>query len=142
MPVLKSLSFAALPKPTTDATQVRREKLIGRLEEQKALLDNPNLIRTIQRSIKENGEKRIVSKQHKVRPWWRSDSAGQLFMSIRFGGRPVEFEKGKSAVSVPSKEKLPTVITTLIEAVRAGELDDVLAQASKGRGFLKNRKAA
>lgn len=142
MPVLKSLSFAALPKPPSDATQVRREKLIGRLEEQKALLDNPNLIRTVQRSVKENGEKRIVSKQHKVRPWWRADSGGQLFMSIRFGGRPVEFEKGKSAISVPSKEKLPTVITTLIEAVRAGELDDVLAQASKGRGFLKNKKAA
>ena len=63
-------------------------------------------------------------------------------MSIRFGGRPVEFEKGKSAVSVPSKEKLPAVITTLIEAVRAGELDDILAQASRGRGFLKTRKAA
>ena len=63
-------------------------------------------------------------------------------MSIRFGGRPVEFEKGKSAVSVPSKDKLPTVITTLIEAIRAGELDDILALASRGRGFLKAKKAA
>ena len=142
MPVLKSLSFAALPKPASDPSLIRREKLIGRLEEQKSLLDNPNLIRTTQRSVKENGEKRIVSKQHKVRPWWRADTAGHLFMSIRFGGRPVEFEKGKSAVSVPSKDKLPVVITTLIEAVRAGELDDVLAQASKGRGFLKGKKAA
>lgn len=142
MPVLKSLSFAPLPKTATDATQVRREKLIDRLEEQKALLDNPNLVRTTHRSVKENGEKRIVSKQQKVKPWWRADTTGQLFMSIRFGGRAVEFEKGKSAVSVPSKEKLPTVITTLIEAIRAGELDDVLAQASKGRGFLKGRKAA
>jgi hypothetical protein len=42
-------------------------------------------------------------------------------MSVRFGGRVVEFEKGKSAVAVPSKEKLATVITTLIEAARAGE---------------------
>jgi len=141
MPVLKSLSFTTLPKPATDPVQIRRAKLISRLEEQKALLDDPNLIRTTQRTVKEGDEKRIVSKQQKVRPWWRIDSTGHLFMSIRFGGRPVEFEKGKSAVSVPSKEKLPAVITTLIEAVRAGELDDILSQASRGRGFLKGRKA-
>jgi len=142
MPVLKSLSFTVLPKPATDPVQIRRAKLISRLDEQKALLDNPNLIRTVQRAVREGDEKRIVSKQQKVRPWWRTDSAGHLFMSIRFGGRPVEFEKGKSAVSVPSMDKLPAVITTLIEAVRAGELDDVLAHASKGRGFQKAKKAA
>ena len=50
MPVLKSLSFTALPKPATDPVHIRRAKLIGRLEEQKALLDDPNLIRTIQRN--------------------------------------------------------------------------------------------
>jgi len=142
MPVLKSLSFTALPKPANDPVHIRRAKLIARLEEQKVLLDDSNLIRTVQRTVKEGGEKRIVAKQQKVRPWWRTDSAGHLFMSIRFGGRPVEFEKGKSAVSVPSKDKLATVITTLIEAVRAGELDDILSQASRGRGFLKARKAA
>lgn len=142
MPVLKSLSFATLPKPATDPIHIRRAKLISRLEEQRALLDDPNLIRTTQRTVKEGGEKRIVTKQQKVRPWWRIDSSGHLFMSIRFGGRAVEFEKGKSAVSVLSKDKLPAVITTLIEAVRAGELDDILAHASRGRGFLKARKAA
>lgn len=141
MPVLKSLSFTALPKPATDPVHIRRAKLIARLEEQKALLDNPNLIRTVQRTVKEGGEKQIVSKQQKVRPWWRTDSAGHLFMSIRFGGRPVEFEKGKSAVSVPSKEKLPAVITTLIEAVRAGELDDIMTHASGQRPFIKKKAA-
>lgn len=141
MPVLKSLSFTTLPKPATDPVYIRRAKLIARLEEQKALLDDPNLIRTVQRTIKEGDEKRIVTKQQKVRPWWRADSAGHLFMSIRAGGRAVEFEKGKSAVSVPSKDKLPAVITTLIEAVRAGELDDILAQA-KRPGFGKAKKAA
>jgi hypothetical protein len=33
-------------------------------------------------------------------------------------------EKGKAGIVVPSKDKLPTIINTLIEAVRAGELDD------------------
>ena len=141
MPVLKSLSFAALPKNSNDPVQTRRAKLISRLEEQKSLLADPNLIRTVQRTVTENGEKRIVSKQQKVRPWWRTDSAGHLFMSIKFGGRPIEFEKGKSAVAVPSKEKLPAVLTTLIEAVRAGELDDIMTTASGQRPFIKKKAA-
>jgi hypothetical protein len=41
----------------------------------------------------------------------------------------VEFEKG-NAVTVPSKDKLPAVIATLIDAVKAGDLDNQLAQAS------------
>ena len=142
MPVLKSLSFAALPKTSHDPVINRRIKLIARLEEQKGLLDNPNLIRTTQRTVTENGEKRIVSKQQKVRPWWRTDPSGQLFMSIRFGGRAVEFEKGRAGISVQTKDRLPAVITTLIEAVRAGELDEILAQVGKGRGFQKAKKAA
>ena len=44
-------------------------------------------------------------------------------MSIEFGAKPIEFEKGKAGIAVPSKDKLPTVIDTLIAAVRAGELD-------------------
>src|SRR6185312_1571105 len=99
MPVLKSLSFTALPKPATDPVHIRRAKLISRLEEQRALLDDPNLIRTVQRTVKDGDEKRIVTKQQKVRPWWRADAAGHLFMSIRAGGRAVEFEKGTPAIS-------------------------------------------
>jgi hypothetical protein len=50
-------------------------------------------------------------------------------MSIKFGARPIEFEKGKAGIVVPSKEKLPAVIDTLISAVRA--LDDRFNQAAK-----------
>ena len=38
MPVLKSLSFTALPKSTNDPVQQRRTKFIAKLEEQKLLL--------------------------------------------------------------------------------------------------------
>jgi hypothetical protein len=44
--------------------------------------------------------------------------------------RPIEFEKGKAAIAVPSIDKLPPVIDTVIAAVRAGELDEQLAHAS------------
>jgi DNA-binding transcriptional regulator LsrR (DeoR family) len=37
----------------------------------------------------------------------------------------------KSAIVVPSKDKPPSVIDTLITAVRSGELDAQMAQASR-----------
>jgi hypothetical protein len=40
-------------------------------------------------------------------------------MSIKFRVKPIEFEKGQAGIAVPSKDKLPTVIDTLIAAVRA-----------------------
>src|SRR4051794_38948408 len=118
MPVLKSLILTALPKAASDPVQARRAKLIGRLEEQKKLLADANLIRKVQRNIRENGERKMVIQEQKVRPWWRADASGQLFMSIKFGSKPVEFEKGKAAIAVPTQEKLATVIDALIGAVR------------------------
>jgi hypothetical protein len=50
---------------------------------------------------------------------------------IRSGSKPLEFEKRKAAIAVPSLDKLSTVIDTLIIAVRAVELDDQQAQASR-----------
>jgi hypothetical protein len=38
MPVLKSLSFTALPKTGNDPVQTRRAKFVAKLEEQKLLL--------------------------------------------------------------------------------------------------------
>ena len=106
------------------------------------LLQNPSHTRTRQRRVTQDGEKRLVPQDQRVRPWWGTDAAGHTFMTVRFAGRPVEFEKGKAAITVPSKDKLPSVIETLIAAARVGELDDLLTQASKQRPFQKSRTAA
>lgn len=45
-------------------------------------------------------------------------------------------------IVVPSKNKLPAVIDTLISAVRAGELDDLFNQAAKTGSIGNARKAA
>lgn len=141
MPVLKSLSFTALPKNTNDPVHIRRAKFISKLEEQKQLLEDPAFVRTVHRTAEIDGQKQVVVRKQRVKPWWKTDPSGQIVMSIKFGAKPIEFEKGKAGVAVPSKEKLPTVINTLIEAVRAGELDDLFAQASK-QGPAFKKKAA
>ena len=142
MAVLKSLSFTALTKSTNDPVLQRRTKFIGKLEEQKLLLQDPNHVRTVQRWSKVDGERKVTTKQQAVRPWWKTDPSGQVVMSIKFGARPIEFEKGKAGIAVPSKDKLPTVIDTLIAAVRGGEMDDLFSQAAKTGGIGKARKAA
>ena len=131
MPVLKSLSFTAVPKTAGDPTGMRRAKFIEKLEEQKLLLVDPGYVRTVQRTAEVDGVKQAVVRKQRVKPWWKTDSSGQIVMSVKFGSKPIEFEKGKAGIAVPSKDKLPTVINTLIEAVRAGELDDLFAAASK-----------
>jgi hypothetical protein len=142
MPVLKSLSFTALPKSTNDPIQQRRTKFVAKLEEQKLLLKDPKHIRTVQRWTKVDGERKATTKQQAVRPWWKTDPSGQIVMSIKFGAKPIEFEKGKAGIVVPSKDKLPTVIDTLIAAVKEGELDSLFAQAAKTSVVGKPRKAA
>src|SRR5277367_3428502 len=122
MPVLKSLSFTTLPKNANDPVQARRTKFVARLEEQKLLLADPNHVRTVQRWTKVDGQRQAVTKQQAVRPWWKTDPSGQVVMSVKFGARPIEFEKGKAGIAVPSKDKLPTGIDILIAAVRSGEL--------------------
>ena len=137
MPVLKSLSFTALPKNGNDPVQTRRVKFVAKLEEQKLLLKDPNHARTVQRWTKVDGQRQAVTKQQAVRPWWKTDPAGQVVMSVKFGAKPIEFEKGKAGIVVPSKDKLPVVIDTLISAVRAGELDELFSQAAKWPSLKK-----
>jgi hypothetical protein len=139
---LKSLTFAALPKIEVNPVQERRTKTIARLEEQKRLFCDPNYSRTVRASVKnEDGVRTIVEKQQRVSPWWVQLSDGSCLFTIRSGWKPIEFDKGKSAIVVLSHDKLPAIIDTLITAVRNGELDEHLAQGSKA-GMVKKRKAA
>jgi hypothetical protein len=60
-----------------------------------------------------------------------ANADGSYLFFVRLGSKPIEFEKGKNAVAVPSFDKMPLVINILITAVRNGELDEQLAQTKK-----------
>src|SRR4051812_19264915 len=121
---LKSLTFTALPKIEANPVQERRTKTIARLEEQKQLFENPNFTRTVRTTVKgEDGARTVVEKQQRIAPWWVTTPDGSCLFTIRSGWKPIEFDKGKSAIVVLSQEKLPAIIDTLIGAVRNGELD-------------------
>lgn len=143
MPILKSLTFTAVPARGHDPVAARRSKLVERLEEQKRLLANPSYVRTVQRWTGKGDERRQVEKQQRVKPWWRADGGGHFVLAVYHGTRPVEFEKGKTGIAVQSKDKLPALIDQLIAAAQAGELDELLARSSKPPvGTAKPRRAA
>lgn len=132
MAILKSLTFTTIPTPGGNPTLERRTKVIARLEEQKLILKDPNYTRTIQTWVKKDGGIRtVVEKQQRVAPWWRQHPNGTYALFVRSGLKPIEFEKGKPAIAVPSLDKLPLVIDAVISAIRAGELDAQLALSSK-----------
>jgi hypothetical protein len=141
MPILKNLTFTAVPARRHDPVANRRAKLVDRLMEQKALLADASYVRKTQRWAGKGDERRQVEKQQRERPWWRVDASGGLVMSVFHGTKPIEFERGKAGIAVASKEKLPALIDSLIGAVRAGELDDMLARV-KPVGAPKAKRAA
>src|SRR5450631_2769472 len=134
MAVLKSLTFTTLPTTGGNPILDRRTKTIARLEEQKLILKDPNYTRTVRNWVKKDGERVMVEKQQRVPLWWRQHPNGSYALFVKSGLRPIEFEKGKPAIAVPSLDKLPSVIDTLITAIRAGELDAQLAQTSREVG--------
>ena len=123
MAVLKSLTFTTIPTTGGNPVLDRRTKIIARLEEQKLILKDPNYTRTVRNWVKKDGERVMVEKQQRVPLWWRQHPNGSYALFVRSGLKPIEFEKGKTAIAVPSLDKLPSVIDTLITAVRNGELD-------------------
>jgi hypothetical protein len=144
MTQLKSLTFAPLPRLlAADPVIHRRAKLIVRLQQQIALVQDPNFTLTRQKWIAdEAGVKQLRELKKRVRAWWRTDPTGAVVLTVRYGAKPIEFSKGLAEIAVGKKEKLIPTIETVIAAVEAGELDSVLAAMSKTAVMTKGKKAA
>jgi hypothetical protein len=144
MTQLKSLTFAALPKASSaDPVVQRRNKLIVRLQQQIALVQDPQFTLTRQKWIAdEAGVKQLRELRKRVRPWWHTDATGAVVLTVRYGARVIEFAPGKAAIAVGKKEKLIPILETVIQAVEAGELDGVLTQMSKTAVMTKGKRAA
>jgi hypothetical protein len=134
---IKGLTFTTMPAIVANPAIDRRNRIIARLEEQKLLAKDPNYKRTVK--LRETKGSPLVEKQQRVVSWVRPAANGTFALVIR-AGKAVEFEKGKTAIVIPSLDKLPAVIDTLIDAVRSGELDEQLAAATKpvGKRTKKN----
>jgi hypothetical protein len=131
MSALKALNFVVVPKHTAnDPVQSRRNKLITQLEQQRELAKDENFVVKRQKWIKqEDGSKALVDRHKRVKRWWRVDGAGNCFLILRYGNKVISPMPDKGAIAVGDKAKLPEILDAVITAVRAGELDAVMAAA-------------
>ena len=74
-----------------------------------------------------------------VRRWWWKDAAGNVVLTVRYGNRRVELNPGKTAIEVGDVDQLVPTLTMLADAVKTGELDEVLL-TMKGKRRAPQRK--
>ena len=104
---LKSLNFTTLPTRNPDPKLMRRVRLIERLEEQRRLAQDPTLAPIVKRWKKTaGGSKALVDHYRRLTPWWRTDAAGNVVLTVRSGLKAIEFEKGKAGIAVGKMERL------------------------------------
>lgn len=140
------LTSAVRVRATADPVQRAREKMITTLAEQKQMAEakiaGQHFTPThMVRRKNANGVRVEMEVLKRVRQGWFSDASGKVFFAVRYAGRAIEFAKDKNAVEVGEFAALPGVIDTLVDAVRAGELDAQLTAAAAERGKML-RKAA
>ncbi|EZP73673.1 hypothetical protein BV96_01116 [Sphingomonas paucimobilis] len=135
MSILKSLKLTAASPTNANAREHGfRAKLLRYLEEQKAVAEaeiaGTTFIATkkVTRTNME-GEKIRVDAPRTVRKGWFTDASGKMFFQLRYGSKPLEFAKGMNAVAVEGLDEVPGIITSIIEAINAGELDPQLTSA-------------
>ncbi len=78
----------------------------------------------------------------RFRAWYWHDISGVWFLEVRYGARSLKLSKsGATSIVVGEQENLVDIIGTLIEAVRAGELDAAIEEAAGTRVGLKRTKS-
>jgi predicted DNA-binding WGR domain protein len=146
MSVLKTMSFVAVQR-AANATpeQQRRNKLLVHLREQKAIAvaDSEGRLHTVKKrrwELTEDGDKFQIEIDKRLKRWWQATDKG-IALSVKWGNRAFEFEKGKTAIQVEKAEQLPAVFDNLILAAANGEFDKFIAEMNKQRVGFKKRAA-
>jgi hypothetical protein len=123
---------------------LRRNKLAAKIEEQLQLataqkegrLYAPKRIKTVKNEL---GERVAVETTKRVKEWFWTTPANKINLSVRYGSKTLELAKGKNAIELSSGEELLATLSMLKDAVIAGDLDEVITNASENlrAGFSK-----
>ncbi len=144
MSLLSALKLvAAKPQRVTDPVQLRRNKLITKLDEQielaKAAQTGGSYTPTRAKRVKDaEGNVSVLQVPRRVRAWYWLVDGGKVCVAVRYGGRVLELGKGKTAVE-SQPDQLVTTLGRLRDAASAGELDAQVEAASAGvrKGFKR-----
>ena len=140
MATLTSLKLVAAKKSQHSPVQHRRQKLSLKIQEQikfataqsKGETYAPTRTKIITNA---EGQRVQVTQAKLFKPWWFTDANGKVCLAIKYGARTIELAKGKTAIEVASAEAMISALTTVNDAVLAGELDtQIEAMSGQIRG--------
>ena len=140
MELLKTLKLVKYERTgQIDAVELRRHKLIMKINEQIDLATNANTKVSERFVVKDNeGDEKETSVEKRVLRWWQIGMNGKIKLTIRYGSRPLQFAKGLDAIEVADTNEMVGVLKKFREATERGELDTLIAEQIAKR---KNKKA-
>ena len=116
----------------------RRRKIIAKIDEQILLATDSNYKPTKIKWVRnENGTERKLEIPKRVRRWWAEQQGGTVLLTIRYGNKVIELEKGKNAIELPSKAELEPTLQSIKKAVDDGEFDKLLEEQLAYGSHLK-----
>ena len=140
MELLKTLKLVKYERTgQIDAVELRRHKLIVKINEQIDLATNANTKVSERFVVKDNeGDEKEICVEKRVLRWWQIGMNGKIKLTIRYGSRPLQFAKGLDAIEVADTNEMVGVLVKFREATERGELDTLIAEQIAKR---KNKKA-
>ncbi len=146
MSVLKGLTFTTVPRNAgLTPEQHRRAKLAAHLREQceiaKAQLEGRiHVVKKRRWEYTDDGQKHLIEVDKRLKQWWKRQPDGKIALAVRYGSKPLEFEKGKGAIVLKGMEELVELLPKLVDAAEAGEFDGMIVAAGKPKaGFVTRR---
>jgi hypothetical protein len=116
----------------------RRRKLITKIDEQILLVTDSNYKPTkIKWVHNEDGTERKLEIPKRVRRWWTEQQGGTVLLTIRYGNKVIELEKGKNAIELTAKAALKPILQSIKKAVDDGEFDKLLEEQLAYGSHLK-----
>ena len=58
--------------------------------------------------------------------WWWCDYNGVVYVQVLYANKPLEIKKGKTSIMLTNAQDLVPTLEKVREAIKAGELDQVL----------------
>ena len=142
MASLKTLTFKTIERNRRESEIIaRRKKLLVKLEEQQKVLEHhvkgERYAVTRPKWMQNNqGERVIVQKQRIIRPWFFERDGG-YYLQVKYGTRILSVDGVHNAIFVEAISDISGVLSELIAATEAGELDAAIAQALKPKPKYK-----
>ena len=143
MTVLDTLNLVAFnPLQNNNPIAVRRRKLIAKIDEQIQLAANKEYTPTQHKWVTdEHGNQRKVEVSKRIKRWWTASVDGKINLVVRYGSKPLEFAKGKTAIKLTTEAEVADVLAKVREAAELGELDALIEkQAQFGRRVTQKNK--